>query len=485
MRNKLFALVSLLVVLSTVMALAAQCPSGGPAPTAQIIVQTVPVEVTKVVQQTVLAPTTTPAKDRVQIYWYIGLGAGAQPGQIPPEKDFIDRYNKSQNEIQLIPIIVDTNYARDNLKAQIAAGNAPDIVGPVGKQGRGFFPGAFVDLTPLITEFKYDMGDVDPKFLDFYKDEGKLVGLPFAVFPSFLFINKKLFDEAKLPYPPQKFGDKYNGKDWDVNAMAELAMKLTVDKNGNDATSPNFDPKNIVQYGFEYQFTDARGYATLFGGGSLVDAQGNAQIPDYWRVAWKYFYDAMWVKHFMPTQAALDSDLLKPSAFASGKVAIVHCHLWAAAEWAVPKDSVPNWDIAVVPSYNGKYTAKLHGDTFAIMAASKHPKEAFKVLTYMLGAGAPDLYKIYGGMPARKSQQDAFFADLDKTFAPNKVNWQVAKDSMAYYDDPNHEAGLPNFAKANDAINKFGSDLRSTANLELDKRIDQLKTDLDKIYKEK
>ena len=30
-------------------------------------------------------------------------------------------------------------------------------------------------------------------------------------------------------------------------------MKLTVDKNGNDATSADFDPTNIVQWGFDMQ----------------------------------------------------------------------------------------------------------------------------------------------------------------------------------------------------------------------------------------
>ncbi len=132
MRNKLFALVSVLVVLSTVMALAAQCPSGA-TPTAQVIVQTVPVEVTKVVKETVVQvqPTATPAKERVQVYWYIGLGAGSQPGQIPLEKEFVEKFNKSQNEIQLIPIIVDNNYARDNLKAQIAAGQKIPMDGKV------------------------------------------------------------------------------------------------------------------------------------------------------------------------------------------------------------------------------------------------------------------------------------------------------------------------------------------------------------------
>ncbi|HOG48502.1 MAG TPA: extracellular solute-binding protein, partial [Anaerolineae bacterium] len=353
MNRRLFALVSLVMALSMVLTACAQ-PAPAPAATQppQIIKETV------VIKETVAAPEPTALPDRVQIYWYIGLGAGAQKDDIPKEKAFCDKFNASQHEIQLIPVVVDNNYARDNLKAQIAAGNAPDIVGPVGKKGRGFFPGAFVDLMPLINEFKYDLSDVDQKFLDFYKDEGKVVGLPFAIFPSFTYYNKALFDEAKLPYPPEKYGEKYDGREWNMDTVRDLAMKLTVDANGNDATDPAFDPKNIVQYGLEIQWTDARGYATAFGGGALVDDKGNAQVPEHWKAAWEWMYKGMWTDHCIPTQAAVDSDLMGGNPFGSGVVGMAFCHLWFAP-CCIPKEKVKEWGIAAMPSYNGTVTAKL------------------------------------------------------------------------------------------------------------------------------
>ena len=38
---------------------------------------------------------------------------------------------------------------------------------------------------------------------------GATVGLPFAVYPSFIFYNQDLFTEAGLPLPPTKVGDMY------------------------------------------------------------------------------------------------------------------------------------------------------------------------------------------------------------------------------------------------------------------------------------
>ena len=64
---------------------------------------------------------------------------------------------------------------------------------------------------------------VDPKLVDFFKlgENGATVGLPFAVYPSFMYYNKDLFDEAGLPYPPTKVGDLYDGKPWDMDAVRD------------------------------------------------------------------------------------------------------------------------------------------------------------------------------------------------------------------------------------------------------------------------
>jgi hypothetical protein len=118
------------------------------------------------------------------------------------------------------------------------------------------------------------------------------------------------------------------------------------------------------------------------------------------------------------------------------------------------------------------------------MKASKNPKEAFKVYSYMLGEGSADLYKIYGGLPARKAQQADFFKGLDTTFAPNKANWQVAIDMIQFMDAPNHELWTPNYNKAEDAWKKLGSDLASNPKLDVTKRVADFIAELDKIYKE-
>src|SRR5262249_21709608 len=159
----------------------------------------------------------------------------------------------------------------DGVGTEIASGNGPDIVGPVGIGGANAFHGQWLDLGPLIQKNSYDLSGFPPDAVKTYKlDEGQ-VGIPFAIYPSVVFYSKSLFEEAGLKEPPHKYGDKYtmpdgSQVDWTYDTITQIAKILTVDKNGKDATDPAFDANNIVQWGFEPQRDDLRGLGAYWGG---------------------------------------------------------------------------------------------------------------------------------------------------------------------------------------------------------------------------
>ncbi len=371
----------------------------------------------------------------------------------------------------------------------MAAGDPPDIVGPVGIRGRDGFPGAWRDLQPFVDEADYDLSDFDPELLEFFQVEGEgLLGLPFAVFPQFIYYNLDLFDEAGLAYPPTEYEAPYVWDDgtespWNVETVAELARLLTVDANGNDATSPDFDRDNIVQFGFGNQFNDLRGQAALFGPGTFVDDDGNAEIPENWREGLKWYQERAWEDGTHPFGDYMESDLMgvEGNWFNSGNLGMAAVHLWYAT--CCLNDIQAPWNVAAMPAANDQITAKLHADTFAITEASDHPEEAFEVLQYLIGEGAPELLKLYGGMPARISLQDSFFDELDQgDFEGMDIEWDVVADSLAYNDNPNHEAGLPNSQEAQDCYQRVNALLFVDPNLDVDAAMDQLQTDLQAIY---
>jgi multiple sugar transport system substrate-binding protein len=432
----------------------------------------------------------------VEIRWYVGLGAGTDAPVIAAQEALVAEYNDSQDAIELKLEIVDVDQAYDVLGTQIAAGNAPDIVGPMGVRGRASFPGAWLDLTSLIDSTGYDLSDFDPALVDFYHIEGAgQLGIPFAVYPSFFMYNRDLFDEAGIPYPPSAYGDPYidwdgNEREWNMDTVRELAMILTVDANGQDATLDGFDPENIIQFGFGNQFTDVRGRDTLFGAANFVDADGNAVIPENWREAENWYHSAMWEDYFYPNGVYGNSELLGGPGgnwFGTGNIAMINMHTWFMGWGTDGLDA--EWDFAPVASYNGVTTAKLHADTFGIMQSSDHPDEAFAVLTYLLGERAVDLTGIYGAMPARLSLQDGYrdrnVAQLSANYPDTdwaSLNWDVVVAGVGYPDNPNHEEAMPSFLETSARYTEYTQLVDNNADEDVNADLDKLLTDMQAIF---
>lgn len=446
----------------------------------------------KVVALCVIALLLVPSMamaEKVKVRWFVGLGTGSNEQQIAPQEKVVADFNKSQDKIELVLEIVANAQAYDILATQVAAGNAPDIVGPIGMRGRDSFKGQWLDMQPLVDKAKYDLSDFDKAIVDFYRVEGEgLLGLPFGIYPSFMFVNKDLFDEAGLPYPPQKYGEPYvdkdgNKKEWNLDTVAELAKILTVDKAGNDATSPKFDKENIAQFGLGVQWTDFRGFATLFGPGSFVASDGKtAQMPENWKEAAKWYQKAMWEDYFHPNGPNGNSDYMgQGNWFQTGHLAMDLTHMWYAG--CCMGEFKATWDTAVVPSYKGTTTAKMHADTFEIAKASKNSEAAFEVLTYLLGPAADQLLPIYGAMPARISKQADYFKKFgEEKFPGQTINWQVVVDSIQYADNPNHESFMPSFQETNNRYNEFWTKISNEKGADLDAEIKALVADMQKIF---
>ncbi len=443
-----------------------------------------------------LAVGAAQAQDRVKIRWYVGLGAGTDAPLVAAQEEIVADFNASQAEIELVLEIVDNAQAYDVLSTQIAAGNAPDIVGPMGIRGRASFPGAWLDLTPMIDSAGYDLSDFDPALIDFYRVEGEgQLGIPFAVFPSFLMYNVDLFDEAGIPYPPSAYGEAYVDwegveREWNTETLRDVAMILSVDVNGNDATMDEYDTENIVQFGYGSQFTDVRGRDTLFGSANFVDMDGNAVIPDAWREAEHWYHNAMWSDYFYPNGVYGGSEIMGGGSanwFDTGNMGMITIHLWYLGWGTGNLDAA--WDFGPVPSHNGVTTAKLHADTFGVLKSSDNPEAAFSVLTYLLGERAADLTSLYGGMPARLSLQDSF---IERTVAaqsgayPNvdwaNLNWDVVLAGLQHPDNPNHEEGMPSFLEASARYNEYGQLVDNNGDEDVDAALEALQADLQAIF---
>jgi len=498
MHKKVLRIVTLLAILSLILTACGTAATPTPQPAKPT---DVPAAKATEAPQATAAPKATEAPQAteapvagkpIEIRWYIGLGTGDAPELEAPQQKVVDAFNASHPNIHLTKEVVLYASAYETLATQVTSGNPPDIVGPVGVSGAEGFHGLWLDLAPYIQKTNYDLSGFDKSAVDFYKVGGEgQTGIPYAIYPSMLFYQKSMFDEAGLNYPPKKVGEKYKWPDgteeeWNYATLQKVAMKLTVDENGKTADQSGFDPKKIAQYGFVWQgHDDARAIGSYFGAGSLVEPDGKtAQIPPEWVAAWKWTYDSIWKYHFQPDYALYQSEAWgATNPFNSGKIAMGITFLWYTC---CMDNAGDKWDIAVVPSYNGKTTANLNADTFRIFKTTKYPDESFEVLKFLLGDSpeVKELLAAYGAFPARKSLQASFVDDLNKKFA-QKPDWQVALDSVAYADNPSFEAYFPNYNEALNRSRTFYSLIITTDKLNMDDEIAKFKADLQVIFNKK
>lgn len=472
-----------MALLAVAVLVAAACsPSATPAPTGDGKTAAPPATPgpTTAAAQTFHVPQFTAADLR----WFCCLGGGEDPSQTPTEETVADEFEARYPGSSLKFEVTTYDEAPQALSTQIAGDNSPDIAGPVGVGGIAQFEGQWLDLTPYLAESAYDLGQFPANLVEFNKTSDGQIGVPFSLYPSVLWYVPGMFEEIGLNEPPHKYGEQYEMPDgtmvdWDYDTVREIAMLLTVDKEGRDATDPSFDPKNIVQYGFEPQRDDLRGLGAYFGAGNLDSGDGEtAAIPPAWQSAWKWVYDGIWTDHFIMSEQTFNSDAIASGdqAFFSGKVAMSTNFLWITyglgADYG---ETGGKWDIAAVPAFNGKHTSPLNADTFAILEPSKHPDAAFAALAYLMEERGDELLTLYGGMPAREAERPAFLETLGATDGfPEGADWQVVSDSVQYADVPNFEGAMPKYNETNAILREYRSRWLTTGGLDIDAQIAQL-----------
>ena len=426
--------------------------------------------------------------------WFVGLDSlGTQTAQVAAEKAFVANYDAVNRDGITIKLeIVPSVAAADVLKTEMAAGNAPDIVGPVGVKGLDGFDGLLLDLTSEIHKNNVELTAYESSVVKFFQggDIGQ-IGLPYDITPGYIWYDKDAFTKANLPPLPTTVGEQYQGQTWDWNELAKVAAQLTLDKSGKKSTDHGFDPKNIVQYGMDFQGADARRVASLFGAGSFVATDGKtAQIPALWNDAYTWYYDAVWKGHYVPSGAVESSALLAGgNSQSSGRVAMNAA--WGSSIMSIAADAktskVKNWDVAVIPSWKGTTTSPMDADAFTITKASKNPDAAFKAMLAIMADAT--LLKVYGREPAKTADQAAYFTALDATLAPvfpgNEVTWDVLGEMEKLPAVPSPDSNMPAFDQAYSDIGSFFTKLQTTEGLdvngELTKLQKVLQTDFDAV----
>lgn len=304
-------------------------------------------------------PTAAPAKAEKKKITFTMYG---HPGLI---ELMVPKFNEANPDIELTFERSEGQGYGEKLAAAIAGGTAWDCF-RIGQADSARFgsKGAVIDLKPLQEVDKiYPASEYMDGALAAFEINGKRYGMPVFALNFFMFYNKKLFDEAGVPYPTSKMT-------WDE--FVQTAKKMTkTDSNGN-----------ITQYG-------SAGFGGWWGpiASHVWTAGGH----------WYYNDDMTAFKMDDPeTISALqaEADMMNidkshpsplnppttPATIMSGKVAMELNGAW------YPWDQKDTWKEEFgafqFPLINGKRVNAYGTDPLVVSAASKNQEAAYRWIAW-------------------------------------------------------------------------------------------------------
>ncbi len=266
----------------------------------------------------------------------------------------------------------DATYA-NILMTEFAAEKAPDVIfiGDLNcdtliRAGRFMELDSFLEKDPELKKTDYY-----PLMIQRLSHDGKLYVLPRDIAPvNCVYYNKKLFDEAKLPYPK----DNWTWKD-----LRAMAIKMT-----------HRDAKGIgTQFGYGEDNTNLDPYIYSSGGTMVDNVNEPKRITMDSEKALRGLKFRMELYHtlkVMPITADTSIGGLGggQSLFMTGKLAMFFTGIWKTPSFREIKDF--DWDIAPFPAGpDGNRQCYVAGGGYGINVNTKHRDAAWALVRHMAG----------------------------------------------------------------------------------------------------
>lgn len=239
--------------------------------------------------------------------------------------EIADAFNASQDKYRATILNFPEEYST-KVTAMVAAGDTPefcmldatDILYPLYEQGH------ILEMQQLIAnDPTYDDSEMVPILRAWYgKDEQ--VGYAAGAEDVICFYNPYLFDKYGVEYPSSNWAEA-----WDWDTFLNNAKTLTIDVNGNNAHSPDFDPTQIEIYGVNPSVWWATWMPIVkSNGGDFLNPEGTefAMNSPEAVEAMQKIADLMNVHHVAPSPTAFQMGTVE--ALAANKVAMVWDGQW-------------------------------------------------------------------------------------------------------------------------------------------------------------
>ena len=280
----------------------------------------------------------------------------------------------------------------NEIQTGMVAGTAPDVfTNHLAKYPEFAAKGQLVDIQPLIERDGIDIGVYIGDLAVLWARDGQRFGLPKDWDTISVVYNKEMLDTAGVTV------EELNNATWnpqDGGSFEEIIAKLTLDANGNNGLSPDFDKSDVTQYGIVTAYDDAGGPYGQTQWSHYAYSNGFQFIDDLY--AEEYHYDDPKLIETMDwyTNLILEKGYSTPfeefasnggqTVFTTNQAALVTDGSWMIGFYA---DNAP-FDIGFARLPEGPEGRKsmFNGLADSIWTGTEHPEESWQWLKYLASA---------------------------------------------------------------------------------------------------
>jgi alpha-1,4-digalacturonate transport system substrate-binding protein len=261
----------------------------------------------------------------------------------------------------------------ETLPVQLAAGEGPDIARVTDLGGLNKY---YLDLTPQLgARAKYWEDNFGPtlKWLRAGPSDKGIYGMMTQLTVTGMFVNKTLFEQAKVPMP----GPTATWDDWMEAAKKVATATKTPYAMAMDRSGHRFAPLAVAS------------------GAKIFDAAGNPIVDEGYKAAATKFVN--WNKAgLMPKEVwgGVGGSQYRDAfeEFANGRVVAYYSGSWQVKRMDSQVTKSFDWAVVPAPCGPGGCTAMPGGAAFVALKRTKSPAEVAKFLDFLADA---DVYKEY------------------------------------------------------------------------------------------
>ena len=297
--------------------------------------------------------------------------------QEPGLKEILDDFTK-ETGIKTKISVVKWNEYWTMLEAGAQGGSLPDVFWMHSNESERYMSNdMLLDLTDKIkSSDKIKVENYPEDIWGLYTYNDHYYAVPKDIDTIAIWYNKKLFDEAGVPYPTS---------DWTWDDLTETARKLTKSDGSQYGLAVKMDNNQAGYYNLIY---DKGGYV-------ISDDKKKSGWDDPKTIEGMNILDT-WIKEGLMPSAETMSENGEEVLFQSGKVAMVPQGSWMISSYKANEYTAQNADIVELPkdATTGKRVSLYNGLGWAAAKNGKHTEEAWKLIEYL------------GSEPAQKKQAE-------------------------------------------------------------------------------